>query len=121
MVKEKKIRKVFEGIYQEQLEKHRRGGTIQNLCMVIKTYCVLNGYSTLWEEIQQWFKPERYGITELYYTVDINYPTPIERISYENRDRYYWYPVHSVYNLKRLKILEMEIDNQLKAEGYGEG
>lgn len=32
MVKEKKIRKVFEEIYQEQLAKHRRGGTIQNLC-----------------------------------------------------------------------------------------
>lgn len=56
MVKEKKIRKVFE------LAKHRRGGTIQNLCRVIKTHCVLNGYSTLWIEIQQWFKPERYGI-----------------------------------------------------------
>lgn len=26
MVKEKKIRKVFEEIYQEQLAKHRRGG-----------------------------------------------------------------------------------------------
>lgn len=33
MVKEKKIRKVFEEIYQEQLAKHRRGGTIQNLCV----------------------------------------------------------------------------------------
>ena len=41
-------------------------------------------------------------------------------IPYEDRDRYYWYPVHSVYNLKRLEILEMEIDNQLKEEGYGE-
>lgn len=51
MVKEKKIRKVFEEIYQEQLAKHRRGGTIQNLCRVIKTHCVLNGYSTLWIEI----------------------------------------------------------------------
>jgi hypothetical protein len=40
MVKEKKIRKVFEEIYQEQLAKHRRGGTIQNLCRVIKTHCV---------------------------------------------------------------------------------
>lgn len=36
MVKEKKIRKVFEEIYQEQLAKHRRGGTIQNLCRVIQ-------------------------------------------------------------------------------------
>ena len=65
MVKEKKIRKVFEEIYQEQLAKHRRGGTIQNLCRVIKIHCVLNGYSTLWIEIQQWFKPERYGLTEI--------------------------------------------------------
>ena len=55
MVKEKKIRKVFEEIYQEQLAKHRRGGTIQNLCRVIKTHCVLNGYSTLWIEIQRWY------------------------------------------------------------------
>ena len=47
MVKEKKIRKVFEEIYQEQLAKHSRGETIQNLCRVIKTHCVLNGYSTL--------------------------------------------------------------------------
>lgn len=38
-----------------------------------------------------------------------------------DRDRYYWFPVHQVYNLKRLEILEMEIDNQLKEEGYGEG
>lgn len=121
MVKEKKIRKVFEEIYQEQLAKHRRGGTIQNLCRVIKTHCVLNGYSTLWIEIQRGFKPERYGLTELYYTIDVNCPTPIEMIPYEDRDRYYWYPVHSVYNLKRLEILEMEIDNQLRAEGYGEG
>lgn len=121
MVKEKKIRKVFEEIYQEQLAKHRRGGTIQNLCMVIKTYCALNGYPTLWREIQQWFKPERYGIIYLYYTVDVNYPTPIERISYEDRDRYYWFPVTREFNLKRLEILEMEIDNQLKEEGYGEG
>lgn len=120
MVKEKKIRKVFEEIYQEQLAKHRRGGTIQNLCRVIKTQWVLNGYSTLWIEIQQWFKPERYGLKELYYTIDVNIPTPIEMIPYEDRDRYYWYPVHSVYNLKRLEILEMGIDNQLKEEGYGE-
>lgn len=89
MVKEKKIRKVFEEIYQEQLAKHRRGGTIQNLCRVIKTHCVLNGYSTLWIEIQQWFKPERYGLTELYYTIDVNTPTPIEMIPYEDRDRYF--------------------------------
>lgn len=46
---------------------------------------------------------------------------PIEMIPYEDRDRYYWFPVHQVYNLKRLEILEMEIDNQLKEEGYGEG
>lgn len=121
MVKERKIRKVFEEIYQEQLAKHSRGETIQNLCRVIKTYCVLNGYSALWIEIQQWFKPERYGLTELYYTIDVNIPTPIEMIPYEDRDRYYWYPVHREYNLKRLEILEMEIDNQLKEEGYGEG
>lgn len=31
MVKERKIRKVFEEIYQEQLEKHMRGETIMNL------------------------------------------------------------------------------------------
>lgn len=31
------------------------------------------------------------------------------------------FPVHQIYNLKRLEILEMEIDNQLRAEGYGEG
>lgn len=41
--------------------------------------------------------------------------------AYEDRDRYYWFPVHQVYSLKRLEILEMEIDNQLKEEGYGEG
>lgn len=121
MVKEKKIRKVFEEIYQEQLAKHSRGETIQNLCRVIKTHCVLNGYSTLWIEIQQWFKPERYGLTELYYTVDVNCPTPIEMIPYDCRHRYWWFPVHQIYNLKRLEILEMEIDNQLRAEGYGEG
>lgn len=41
--------------------------------------------------------------------------------AYEDRNRHYWFPVHQVYNLKRLEILEMEIDNQLKEEGYGEG
>lgn len=43
MVKERKIRKVFEEIYQEQLEKHMRGETIMNLCMLIRTQCALIG------------------------------------------------------------------------------
>ena len=46
---------------------------------------------------------------------------PIEMIPYDCRDGYWWFPVHQIYNLKRLEILEMEIDNQLREEGYGEG
>ena len=54
----------------------------------------------------------------------VSYKGKHAMIPYEDRDRYYWFPVHQVYNLKRLEILEMEIDNQLKQlkeEGYGEG
>lgn len=121
MVKERKIRKVFEEIYQEQLEKHMRGETIMNLCMLIRTQCALIGEPDLWFEIQEWFRPERYNITHLYGEADVNRPIDITYIPLEDYGKYYWYPVHRMYNLSRLGILEMEIDNQLKEEGYGEG
>lgn len=121
MVKEKKIRKVFEKIYQEQLEKHMRGETIMNLCMLIRTQCALIGEPDLWFEIQEWFRPERYNITHLYGEADVNRPIDITYIPLEDYGKYYWYPVHRMYNLSRLEILEMEIDNQLREEGYGEG
>lgn len=64
----------------------------------------------------------RKGLCFYLRSVDIlDYLEEIGMIPYEDRDRYYWFPVHQVYNLKRLEILEMEIDNQLKEEGYGEG
>lgn len=121
MVKEKKIRKIFEAIYQEQLDRHRRGETIMNLCMLIRTQCALIGEPDLWFEIQEWFRPERYDITHLYREANINKPTPIEHLQLGDIQRYYWYPVLKAYNLSRLGILEREIDNQLKEEGYGEG
>lgn len=75
----------------------------------------------LWFEIQEWFRPERYNITHLYGEADVNRPIDITYIPLEDYGKYYWYPVHRMYNLSRLGILEMEIDNQLREEGYGEG
>lgn len=45
---------------------------------------------------------------------------PIEDIDPIERRDYFWFPVSREYNLKRLEILEKEIDNQLREEGLGE-
>lgn len=51
---------------------------------------------------------------------DIDRGIPIEDIDLIERWHYFWYHVSRKYNLKRLEIIEKEIDNQLREEGLGD-
>lgn len=114
-----KIRKLFEEIYREQLEIHQKGGVVSNLCLLIKRKCIgKNLHFNL--DIEYWFKPERYDIKLLYQYRDVDRGIPIEDIDPIEWWSYFWYPVSRKYNLKRLEILEKEIDNQLREEGLGD-
>lgn len=83
----------------------------KGLCFYLRSVDILDYL----EEIGVW-NLDTFSIEVLWaYEEDITY------IPLEDYGKYYWYPVHRMYNLSRLGILEMEIDNQLKEEGYGEG
>lgn len=113
------IRKLFEEIYREQLEIHQKGGLVSNLCLLLKKKCIDNKLH-FELDIRCWFKPERYDIKLLYQYRDVDRGIPIEDIDPIERWRYFWFPVSRKYNLKRLEILEKEIDNQLMEEGLGD-
>lgn len=113
------IRKLLEEIYREQLEIHQNGGVVGNLCLLIKRKCT-GKHLDFKLDIGFWFKPERYDIKLLYPFRDIDKGIPIEDIDPIERWHYFWFPVFKKYNLKRLEILEKEIDNQLREEGLGD-
>lgn len=114
-----KIRKLFEEIYREQLEIHQNGGVVSNLCLLISKKCIDIKLSFKLD-IGFWFKPERYDIKLLYQYKDVDRGIPIEDIDPIEWWHYFWFPVSRKYNLKRLEILEKEIDNQLREEGLGD-
>jgi len=103
------IGRIFEGLYENLLEKHRSGGIIQDLRLEIKDYCDSEGELELWIEIRIWFKPERYGIRYLFEEKGECKPIPIDDVPYANRNEYYWYPILWKYNQDRLGIIEREI------------
>ena len=113
------IRKLFEEIYREQLEIHQNGGLVSNLCLLIKRKCTGKNLDFNLD-IGFWFKPERYDIKLLYQYRDVDRGIPIEDIDPIEWWSYFWYPVSRKYNLKRLEILEKEIDDQLREEGLGD-
>lgn len=114
-----KIRKLFEEIYREQLEIHQKGGVVSNLCLWIKKKCIEKNLDFNLD-IQYWFKPDRYDIKLLYQYRGVDRGIPIEDIDPIKWWSYFWYPVSRKYNLKRLEILEKEIDNQLREDGLGD-
>ena len=71
-------------------------------------------YREKFTDIGFWFKPERL----LYQYRDVDRGIPIEDIDPIERWHYFWFPVSR--NIKRLEILEKEIDNQLREEGLGD-
>lgn len=113
------IRKLFEEIYREQLEIHQKGGLVSNLCLLLKKKCI-DSKLHFELDIGYWFKPERYDVKLLYQYRDVDRGIPIEDIDPIERWHYFWFPVSRKYNLKRLEILEKEIDNQLREEGLGD-
>lgn len=116
-----KIRKLFEEIYREQLEIHQNGGIVSNLCLLISRKCIDSDSKLRFNlDIRDWFKPDRYDIKLLYKHSYLEEGIPIEDIDLIERWHYFWYHVSRKYNLKRLEILEKEIDNQLREEGLGD-
>ena len=85
--------------------------------------------------IKPWFKPERFGITHLWFPSGFSFigygeyhtirgnrwlKTPIDKIDRENRIFGYWFPPYKKYIPHRIKVLKLALkDLERIKEEYG--